>query len=393
MLFSETTATRKIRKLDKRIRVVCGGTSASKTISILLYLIAKAQSDKVPTLTSIVSESFPHLKRGAMRDFLNIMEGHGYYKEDRWNRTEYTYTFETGSKIEFFSADMPSKVRGPRRDRLFMNEGNNIPYEAWDQLMVRTREFAFLDYNPTVEFWFYTDILGVRDDVDFITLTYKDNEALDQNIVQDIESHKANKRWWTVYGEGQLGEVEGKIYRGWQIIDSIPHEARLERRGLDFGFSNDPAALVDVYWYNGSYILDQQFYRKEYHNKPIADYIKNLDDPNVLVMADSAEPKSIDELRLNGINVLPCEKGPGSVNRGISYVQDQKISITKRSVDGIREYRRYMWKRDKDDIQLTVPEDGDDHFLDAARYALESLRPKADEDEDHTSGSITKLWG
>lgn len=373
-MFSQTTATKKVKALNKRIRVVCGGTSASKTISILLYLIAKAQSDKTPTLTSIVSESFPHLRRGAMRDFLNIMQEHGYYDESRWSKTDFTYTFETGSKLEFFSADQPSKVRGPRRDRLFVNEGNNIPYEAWDQLLIRTKEFAFLDYNPTNEFWFYQEILGHREDLDFITLTYLDNEALDKNIVADIESHKNNKLWWQVYGLGQLGEVEGKIFTGWQILDDIPHEARLERYGVDFGYSNDPTAIAAIYYYNGGYILDEITYQKGLSNKQIADILNNQ--PKALVVADSAEPKSIDELILYGVNVLPSTKGQGSVNQGIAYVQDQKISITKRSINGIKEYRNYMWETDKEGRIINTPIDMWNHFLDATRYGFNALRPK-----------------
>lgn len=377
MPYALTTATQKLLKLRKRIRAVAGGTSAGKTISIEQILIDAAQSDTRPTLTSIVSESFPHLKRGAMRDFLDIMQEHRYYKDDRWNKSDFTYTFETGAKIEFFSADQPSKVRGPRRDRLFVNEANNIPYETWDQLLVRTREYAWADWNPTNEFWFYTDVLPVRpDDVDFITLTYLDNEALAPSIVSDIESHRLNKNWWQVYGLGQLGEVEGKIYTGWQIIDEIPHEARLERRGLDFGYSNDPSALVDIYSYNGGYIWDEQLYQKGMSNKQIADRALNMPAPRTLIVADSAEPKSIDELMLYGLNVIAAQKGPGSVLQGIQYVQDQRISVTKRSVNIIKEYRNYLWMTDKNGKIINVPEPGLDHAMDGGRYGMESLRPK-----------------
>lgn len=376
MPYQATTATKKLLGLRKRIKGVAGGTSAGKTISILQILIDKAQSDTTPTLTSVVSESFPHLRRGAMRDFLNIMQEHGYFKDALWSKTDFTYIFETGSKIEFFSADQPSKVRGPRRDRLYINECNNVPYEAFDQLEVRTKDEVWLDWNPTNAFWFYEEVMPHREH-DFITLTYKDNEGLDPNIVQSIEARKHNKAWWTVYGLGQLGEVEGKIYRDWQIIDAVPHEARLERRGLDFGYSADPAALVAVYYYNGGYILDQELYRTGMRNQPIADLIKNLPEPQTLVIADSAEPKSIDDLALAGVVVQGAEKGQGSLSRGISHVQDQRISVTKRSVDLIREYRNYMWKFDRDGRQLDVPESGNDHAMDAVRYALESLRGKA----------------
>lgn len=376
-MFQATTATQKLTKLNQRIRAVCGGTSASKTITILMILIDYAQSTH-GELISVVSESFPHLKRGAMRDFLNIMEAQGYFSEGRWNKTDYIYTFETGSKIEFFSADQPSKVRGPRRDVLFINEANNIPYEAFDQLEVRTKKVVWLDWNPTNEFWFYTDVKNVRSDVDFITLTYLDNEALDQNIVASIESHKGNKNWWLVYGLGQLGEVEGKIYKGWQIIEDIPHEARLERYGLDFGYSNDPAAIVAIYYYNGGYILDEILYQKGMSNKRLANVFENIE--KALVIADSAEPKSIDEIKEYGISVLPANKGQGSINHGIQYVQDQKISVTKRSTYLIKEYRNYLWKTDKDGKILDEPEGGLDHAMDALRYAFESLRPRVDND-------------
>ncbi|MHB8482781.1 MAG: terminase large subunit [Nitrospiria bacterium] len=297
-----------------------------------MYLIALAQGDKTPKLATVVSESMPHLKRGAMRDFLNILKEHNYYKDGYWNRTDSIYTFETGSQIEFFGADTPDKVRGPRRDRLFINEANNIPYMVYDQLEVRTRELVLLDWNPTNEFWYYTDLYPHRkEDIDFITLTYKDNEALEKNVIESIESRQHNKNWWKVYGLGQLGEAEGRIYKDWKIIDDIPHEARLIRRGLDFGYSNDPAALVDIYYFNGGYVLEEKLYQKGMANKTIADFIKNLKEPGTLVKADSAEPKSIDEIKGYGINVIAVTKGKDSVNQGISYVQDQRISVTSKS--------------------------------------------------------------
>jgi phage terminase large subunit len=336
----------------------------------------------------------PHLKRGAMRDFLNIMQQHSYYKDAMWNKTDSIYTFETGSRIEFFSVDSPDRVRGPRRDILFMNEANNCPLEAFNQLEVRTKKETWLDWNPTNEFWFYTDVLPTReDDIDFITITYKDNEALDPEIVRSIEARKVNKQWWQVYGLGQLGEVEGKIYRGWTIIDAIPHEARLVRRGMDFGYSNDPTALIDIYYYNGGYIVDERLYRKGLTNKQIADFINNLEEAQTLVIADSAEPKSIAELGMFGVNVLPADKGQGSVNRGIQHVQEQRISITKRSLNTIKEYRNYMWKRDKDDNILNVPEDMFNHSMDAIRYGMESLIPKVNTEPVYVERQYDPMTG
>lgn len=376
-MYKMTTATKKIRALTKRIRAVQGGTAASKTISILLDLIDRAQRDPEPTLTSIVSESFPHLKRGAIRDFLNIMEVHQYFVPSRWNKTDYTYEFETGSKIEFFSVDQPGKVRGPRRDRLFVNEANNIPFEAFDQLEVRTKEFVYLDWNPVSEFWFYTEVKGRRNDVDHLVLTYKDNEALSPAIVQSIEIRRSRPGWWKVYGLGELGEVEGKIYKDWQILDEseLPKFARLERYGLDFGYANDPTAIIAVYYTDGGYILDEVLYHKGLSNKQIADTL--LNQPQALVIADSAEPKSIDEIRSYGINILPAEKGRDSVEHGIQLVQDQKIAVTKRSVNIIREYRNYLWETDKNGNVVTnpsVPEHAFSHSMDAIRYAIASLK-------------------
>lgn len=362
-------------KLKKRIRGVAGGTSASKTISILLWLIDYAQSTE-GKLISVVSESFPHLKRGVIRDFQNIMEQHGYWQPGLWNKTDYVYTFHKNSRIEFFSADQPGKVRGPRRDVLFINEANNISYETYTQLEVRTKNIIWLDWNPVSEFWWYTEVLPTQD-VEFVTLTYRDNEGLDKSIIDAIEARKSNKNWWAVYGLGQLGEVEGKIYKDWATIDEVPHEARLERYGLDFGYSNDPTAIVAVYKYNGGLILDEITYQKGLSNKQIADIINNQQQS--LVIADSAEPKSIDEIKMFGASILPSQKGQGSVNQGIQKVQDQRISVTKRSLNILKEYRNYLWQTDKDGKIINTPEPGFDHALDAVRYAIESLSPQEDD--------------
>ena len=380
MKFKNTTSMRKVFGLSKRIRAVCGGTSASKTISILVWLIDYCQTHQKKSVW-VVSESVPHLKLGAIQDFKNIMVGHGYWNQKNWNATDYIYNFETGCYIKFSSVDTYGKAHGPRRDVLFLNECNNLRWDIVDQLMVRTREVVWVDWNPTTEFWFYTDILGKRDDVDFLTLTYKDNEALDERTVQEIESHRNNKNWWRVYGEGKLGEIEGRIYTGWRLIDEIPFEARLEGYGLDFGYTNDPTAIVAVYYYNGGYILDEKCYRKGMLNSQIADLLKNL--PYGLVVADSAEPKSIDEIAGYGVAITAVEKGAGSINRGIDWVKEQKISVTKNSTNLLKEYRSYLWKTNREGKTINTPEGGFDHALDAVRYRLYSLKPKEIIEELH----------
>ena len=380
-----TQATEKLLKLRKRIRAVSGGTSASKTVSILMILIDYAQSNSNKKI-DIMSESYPHLEDGAIRDFKLIMMDRGYWIDDRWNESKHFYSFETGSVIKFISIDKLGKAHGPRRDVLFINEANNIPYSIYEQLEVRTKEIIWMDWNPITEFWYYSEIKD-KVDHDFIVLTYLDClNALDSRIVKSIESRKNKRNWWLVYGLGQLGEIEGRIYKDWKEIDEVPHEARLERRGLDFGFTNDPTVIIDIYYYNGGFILDELCYQKGLSNKTIADILLATE-KNPLVIADSVEPKSIEEIRNYGINIIGAVKGKDSVNYGIQFVQEQKISITKRSLKTIKAYRNYLWMIDaKTNKILNVPDDTIHEWsnsMDAIRYGLDSYRPKKEKKKKH----------
>lgn len=384
MEFRDTTATQRIFKLKKRVRAVSGGTSSSKTISILVWLIDYSQSQSNKKV-DIVSETFPHLDMGAIADFKNIMQGQGYWNEARWHDTKHIYTFETGTRMHFFSVDTLGKAHGPRRDVLFVNECNNLPYNIVDQLITRTREIVWLDWNPSVEFWFYTEMLPHRDDIDFMgdggefaPLTYKDNESLldetDQITIKEIESHRHNKMWWQVYGLGHLGDVEGKIYTGWRKLNKIPDGAKFMRFWTDFGYSKDPASIGAIYKWNSAFIIDELAYQRGMSNEAIATVVTNHEEgASGLDVCDSSEPKSIDELKEYGVNAIPAVKGPDSVNYGIATVQDQTIYITKRSVKTIKEYRQYQWKSDRNGKQLTVPEDGFDHSMDGIRYAITSI--------------------
>jgi phage terminase large subunit len=372
--FKDTAATQKIFSLTKRIRAVCGGTSASKTISILVWLIDYAQTNKNKKI-DVFAESYPHLKDGAIRDFQNIMLSNGYWQDTSWNSTDKVYSFSTGSQIKFIAVDKIGKAKGPRRDVAFINEANHaMTWEVFDQIEPRTREVVWLDWNPSDEFWYYEKIKEHRDH-DFITLTYQDClNVLPKSIIDSIESHRGDYNWWKVYGLGELGVVEGRIYKDWSTVSEVPHEARLERYGLDFGWYPDPVAVVGVYYYNGGYILDEKVYQVEMSNRELAGTLKNM--PKALIVADSAEPKSISELRTFGLNVTPTVKGADSVRHGIKAVQDQKISITAGSTHLIKEYRNYLWQSDKDGkLMPGVPVDGNDHCLDAVRYAINSLVP------------------
>lgn len=408
--FIATTATKKLLKLKSRIRGVAGGTSAGKTISILQILIDYAQSNK-DELISVVSESFPHLRRGAMRDFLNIMQQHGYFQNDRWSKTDYTYTFETGCKIEFFSADQPGKVRGPRRDVLFCNELNNIPKETWEQLLIRTRKVVWADWNPLSDFYFYEDYVADEDgmktlipEAEFIILTYKDNEALEPAIVAEIERRRLNKQWYRVFGEGKRGDVEGKIFKGWKIIEEIPHEARLEVRGGDFGYARDKTAFCDIYYYNGGYIIDEIVSRVGLRDTDLANILLNQPNPNTLNIVDSADKQKIHVLRDLGLNVVGVEKhgsgGETFTNAAISFVQAQQISVTKRSVNYIDSYRNFMWQTSRTEFDdqgnaKILPKY--DHYksdeMMSVVYGMSNFNSKRfDDDEEVTTGNLASMW-
>lgn len=368
-LLKQTTALTKISQLSRRLRIIQGGTSASKTFSILAYLIHTAQSNE-NLLISVVSESLPHLKLGAIRDFKTIMKGQHYWVEDNWSKGEFLYTFASGSVIEFFSVDS-SKAHGPRRDVLFLNECNNVSYEIYTQLETRTRKLVILDFNPVASFWVHEEVMPYVPH-DFLKLTYKDNEALEPAIVRSIESRKHNANYWTVYGLGEVGVLEGQIFTNWVQVDEVPAEARLRRRGLDFGYTNHPSALVDVYEWNGGYVLDELLYRTGMKNGQIADLIKEQPE-SALVVADSAEPKSIDDISDAGVPIIGAEKGADSIRNGIDTVQSVQVYVTRRSVNLIKEQRNYVWRKDRAGKSLNEPIDLWNHGMDAARYALVDL--------------------
>ena len=386
MAFGKTTSYYEIQKLKKRIKVVQGSSSASKTVSILLILIdyATRHPDK---LISIAGVNMPHLKRGAKRDLKNILTENNYwdYYKITENKAESTFTFFNGTVIEFLALD-EGKARGARRDVLFVNEANLIDYETFNQLEIRTKESIYVDYNPTSEFWAHTELVGVRDDVDFIIVTYKQNEALDKAIVQALERRKHNKNWWRVYGEGQIGELEGLVYSGWQSVDKIPDSAELIGYGLDFGYTNDPTAIVCVYKHEGGYLLDEICYRNGLFNSDIADILIDHNLQNVLGVGDSSEPKSIAEIASRGINLIGAtktsqDKGKTYNQWAISKIQEMNIYYTNSSVNLRKEYLGYMWASDRTGKTLNVPVDGMDHLLDAMKYRLiQTLVPKVQYD-------------
>jgi len=375
MEFVLTTAIKKLARLKQRIKVVRGGTSAGKTFGILPLLIDKAIKEPLLEI-SVVSESIPHLRRGALKDFLKIMMALNRYKDDQFNKSTLKYTFANGSYIEFFSADQPDKLRGARRNILYVNECNNIEFDAYYQMAIRTSGDVWLDYNPASTFWVDKEIL-TQPNVDFITLTYLDNEALSDTIVKEIETAKTKAltstywaNWWQVYGLGQTGSLEGVCITDWKEID-LPLEARMLCAGMDFGYSNDPTSLVAMYKYNDAYIFDEVIYKKGLLNNDISNLLK-ANELNTIIYADSAEPKSIAELNSYGHNVLPVSKGKDSIVYGINLINQNKIYVTSRSKNLINELRNYIWLTDKSGVKMNKPIDAYNHAIDAMRYAIMS---------------------
>lgn len=384
MTFVRTTAINKILSLKKFIRGVQGGTSAGKTFGILPIIIDYCAKNPL-TECSIVAESMPHIKRGALRDFKKIMIETGRWRDDGFNKTDSVYTFANGSFCEFFSADDDAKLRGARRDILYMNECNNMTFHAFTELSARTKKFVYLDWNPTNTFWFHEELLG-DSDVDFLVINYLDNEACPESALNFILKAKEKSKissfwenWYRVYGLGEIGSLEGVVFNNWTQIDQVPAEAKYIARGLDFGFTNDPTALVGVYQYNSEIILDEELYQTGLLNSDIQRLLKVANVGKNLIIADSSEPKSIEEISRGGFNIKGAIKGKDSVMFGIDYMQQFRLRVTKRSVNLIKEFRNYTWDKDKSGKVLNTPIDAFNHGIDACRYAVSDLsKPKFD---------------
>lgn len=369
-MFQRTTAVNKLLTLTKRKKIVQGGTWAGKTYGIIAVIIDYLSKNPGKHLT-VVAETIPSIKKGALTNFMDIMMETGRWVQTRYNATERVYKFANGSVIEFNSYDSLGKAKAAgKRTDLFINEAQYIDYSIADALIMRTSGNVWIDYNPDNEFWVHTELLG-NADAEFLLLKYTDNSELPQSIhdelMMKIEKAKTSSYWanWCrVYIDGEIGSLEGVIFN-WTIIDALPKEARLLGGGLDFGFTNDPTAGIKVYKYNDTYIVDEACYQTGMLNKDIAAALKPY---NTYWRADSADPKSIAELNQLGLKVLPSTKGKDSVNFGIQAMQGITILVTSRSVNVIKEMRRYAWDRDKNGQSTGKPIDMYNHSMDAIRY-------------------------
>jgi len=371
--FIYTTAIDKIRRMKSRIKIIPGGSSAGKTYGIIPILIDICSRGK--TSVSIVSESMPHLRKGAMRDMLNILKSSKRYIDSNWNRTNSIYTFFNGSYIEFFPADSPDKLRGARRDVLYVNECNNISQEAYTQLVMRTSKDIYLDYNPSNRFWI--DEVKDSPDSEVLILTYKDNEALEQSVIDFLESKRELAKtssywenWCKVYLDGEEGRLEGVIFQNWREIDRVPDEASLISYGMDFGYSNDPTTLVGVYKVDDKIVLDEVLYRTGLTNNDIVKILKQEGIIKEEIIADSAEPKSIKEIKNYGFRIYATKKGRDSILYGIGLIQEKDLLVTRRSNNLKNELNNYMWKKDRDGNTMNVPIDAYNHLIDAIRYVF-----------------------
>lgn len=342
-----------------------GGTRSGKTFSITQNLINFAL-EKMRTI-SIVSVTRSHLKRGVIRDFKSIMNDWNIYNENSFNKTDLIYHFPKGSIIEFFSADNSEKLRGPGRDILFINEANLITYDDWTQLVLRTKEKIFIDYNPVDEFsWIYEKVLP-REDCCFIQSSYLDNKQfLPSEQVEEIERLKeVDENYWQVFGLGNVAKSTDVIYTNVNIIDKIPNHEKIY--GLDFGYNN-PTALIEISRDGNNIYINELLYERKFTN---SDLIKALDElityKYSFIYADAAEPQRIEEIYKSGYNIHPADK---SVKPGIDYLKRFKLFIHKDSVNTLKEFRSYKWRKDKNDIILDEPVKFNDHSVDATRYAV-----------------------
>jgi len=360
---------------DKKIIVEQGGTRSGKTYNILIWLIFYYCPDNKNKTITICRKTFPSLRASVMRDFIDILRSYGMYREESHNKSSSEYILY-GNLIEFISLDQPQKVRGRKRDLLFINEANELFWEDWQQLLFRTKEKVILDYNPSDEYhWIYDKVIP-RDDCAFFKTTYLDNPFLGESIKQEIERLKeTDEQYWQIYGLGIKGITKSTIFRYLEVME-IPEQAKFLSYGMDFGYTNDPTTLIGI-WIDGYNLYAKEFlYRTLMTTTDINNFLREMNINRELIWADSAEVRLIDELRRMGWNIRPSIKGRDSINAGIDLLKRYKIHLTKDSNNAIQEFRNYKWQEDRNGKMINKPIDNHNHLVDALRYGTYSILSK-----------------
>jgi len=360
-----TNVFNKAYKSTNRITCLQGGTRSSKTYSLCQLFIIRALQTTGKTFT-IVRKTLPACKGSVYRDFLNILKDLNIYSEEYHNKSELSYTLNN-NLVEFISVDQPTKIRGRKRNYLWLNEANEFSYEDWTQLILRTTEQIYLDYNPSDPYsWIYEKV-NTREDCTFIKSTYLANPFLDKETIIEIERLKdIDPDYWRVYGLGEIGTIQTMIFRNFNLVDDM--QGRLIGYGLDFGFTNSPTALVEVRIQDDNLYIKELLYEKRLTNTDLANKLKEFGiNRQAEIIGDSAEPKSIEEIYRQGFNIKPAKKGAG-IHLGIDIMRRYKLNITKDSLNAIKEFRSYKWATDKNGDVLNNPVKVNDHLVDATRY-------------------------
>ena len=357
---------------NKKIIVEQGGTRSGKTYNILLWIIFEYCTHNTKKIITICRKSFPSLRATVLRDFLEITKSNQIYSELYHNKTNSEYHM-FGNLIEFVALDQSQKIRGRKRDLLFINEANELYFEDWQQLIFRTQEKIIIDFNPSDEYhWIYDKVIP-RSDCEFHKTTYLDNPFVEDAIKQEIERLKdTDEQYWQIYGLGERAASRSTIFR-YVEIKQIPEEANLISYGMDFGYTNDPTTLVSLYTLDLNLYIKEHLYRSKMTTNDINKFLKSEQLQKNPIYADSSEPRLINELRLMGHNIFPSIKGKDSINAGIDLLKRYKIHILSDSTNAIQEFRNYKWVEDKTGKLTNVPIDLHNHIIDPCRYAAYSV--------------------
>lgn len=365
-----------------------GGSSSGKTYSILQVLFAKAVSEPNLVIT-VVGQDIPNLKAGALRDAQNIYNENEEIRDftASYNKSDRIFSFKNGSVMEFKSYSDAQDAKSGKRDYLFVNEANGIPMAVYNELAIRTKKQIYIDYNPNAEFWVHEFLIG-KPNVKFFRSWHEHNPFLSDKIREKIEALKdIDEELWRVYARGMTGKIEGLVLRNWVVVDGIPSDAKHLGTGLDFGFTNDPTAVVEVYEQNGELWIRELMYETGQTNQDIASRFKGYDK---YIICDSAEPKSIEELRRSGLKVEPATKGKDSINISIDILRSKRLNITRDSIYLRKELGAYKYKVDKlTGKSLNEPIDSFNHLIDALRYvALNRLSKRVSAPKLTMSGYV-----